>query len=695
MSAKRLVLPLITDVICDTVTLTPFSRMRRPPVLPIRARSSSKEPSLMNNVLDFANWVIIFKRVEIKWLWDRIQVLPYTQTIRVVLKDLIASLPEKTIFVHFILNFPKPGNAISQVVSQRSEARAVPMAQQVDVAIKVVAVAPLGFVIDRHSLELAIGVVFIKIPRYIGIYTHANVTDHHAPHVIILDGHPVSNRLENFILNINVTVQIYGKGRLVDHGLHARDTEVVIAVVKSGIYKPFFTKPEDLAANKRFLVGERDLRGVVEDLGEPRLFGVLVQDPAARAGVEGLQQPPVPGQVLDEGGAAVRRRVDVAVVAHGQRGLQGVAHHAGHRHRLQRLRLVVLEDVTPLAVQQEHHGLQPNSNGTVILYLISSYLPSNLYLLAVKAVCFTDGSVKDLIETSGNAKETAVNFNNRKYKLHNGGTLQDEWCWIKFNWEYREMLPVSLSPCQRLLCCSQLAGASPRGLRCRNKATGDQTGGTALSPMKLFPFTSADDLALFFPFSSVQAAWVPQATTKIDSDHYFSSLENSMNIRKLYFISCLIKQEPRVARVCHQGQVVALGIDPFENAIAADGEPVDLAPRHHHPQGQPARVPADVHRVPVAAGDGAHVPVPAVGEVVDVVPGDEVERVQVGAVDGELVELLVGGRGDLVEVGVAEVSPVPAHGADAHVAQVCHVQRVIGRHCQGRRFAALPENLNR
>lgn len=124
-----------------------------------------------------------------------------------------------------------------------------------------------------------------------------------------------------------------------------------------------------------------------------------------------------------------------------------------------------------------------------------------------------------------------------------------------------------------------------------------------------------------------------------------------------------------------------MAIHSFQNPIAAYGEPVDLAPRHHDPQGHPARVPADVNRVPVAAGDGADIPLPAVGEVVDVVPGDEVERVQVGAVDGELVELLVGGRGDLVQVGVAEVSLVPAHGTDPHVAQVCHVQRVIGRHC--------------
>lgn len=39
---------------------------------------------------------------------------------------------------------------------------------------------------------------------------------------------------------------------------------------------------------------------------------------------------------------------------------------------------------------------------------------------------FLPGSVKDDIDTSENAKETAVNFSNRKYKLHNGETLQDE-----------------------------------------------------------------------------------------------------------------------------------------------------------------------------------------------------------------------------------------------------------------------------
>lgn len=122
-----------------------------------------------------------------------------------------------------------------------------------------------------------------------------------------------------------------------------------------------------------------------------------------------------------------------------------------------------------------------------------------------------------------------------------------------------------------------------------------------------------------------------------------------------------------------------MGINPFQDPVAADCQPVDLAPRHHDPQGQPAGVPADVHRIPVAAGDGANVTFPAVAEIVDVVPRDEVQRVQVGAVDGELIQLLVRWRCDLVQVRVAEVSLVAADCADANVAEVCYVQGVIGR----------------
>lgn len=33
-------------------------------------------------------------------------------------------------------------------------------------------------------------------------------------------------------------------------------------------------------------------------------------------------------------------------------------HHAGHRHSEQPVRLVVIKDVTPLAVQEQHDGLK-------------------------------------------------------------------------------------------------------------------------------------------------------------------------------------------------------------------------------------------------------------------------------------------------------------------------------------------------
>lgn len=83
-----------------------------------------------------------------------------------------------------------------------------------------------------------------------------------------------------------------------------------------------------------------------------------VDDAAARPQVLRPEQAAVQREVLQEGGLALRRGVDVAVVADGQQRLQAVLHHAGHRHGNQPVRLVVLEDVAPLAVQQQHDGLQ-------------------------------------------------------------------------------------------------------------------------------------------------------------------------------------------------------------------------------------------------------------------------------------------------------------------------------------------------
>lgn len=50
--------------------------------------------------------------------------------------------------------------------------------------------------------------------------------------------------------------------------------------------------------------------------------------------------------------------MDVPVVANRQQRLEGVLHHAGHRHGNQTVGLVVFKDVAPLAMQQEHNGLQ-------------------------------------------------------------------------------------------------------------------------------------------------------------------------------------------------------------------------------------------------------------------------------------------------------------------------------------------------
>lgn len=136
------------------------------------------------------------------------------------------------------------------------------------------------------------------------------------------------------------------------------------------------------------------------------------------------------------------------------------------------------------------------------------------------------------------------------------------------------------------------------------------------------------------------------------------------------------------ARVRHERQVVALGVDSLENAIAADGQPVHLSARHHQPQGQTTGISANVNRVPVAVGDGAEIPLPTESEVVHVVPGDEVEGVQVSPVAGELIQLLVCRGGNLINIHLIETGLVLTDRTDADVAQVGNVQSPIGRHSQ-------------
>lgn len=91
-----------------------------------------------------------------------------------------------------------------------------------------------------------------------------------------------------------------------------------------------------------------------------------VDDAAARPQVLRPEQAAVQREVLQEAGLALWRRVDVSVVADGEQRLQAVLHHAGHRHGNQPVRLVVLEDVAPLAVQQQHDGLKERGSRSIV-----------------------------------------------------------------------------------------------------------------------------------------------------------------------------------------------------------------------------------------------------------------------------------------------------------------------------------------
>ncbi|KAG8431179.1 hypothetical protein GDO86_019306 [Hymenochirus boettgeri] len=51
------------------------------------------------------------------------------KTRRAILKDIPSSLFQKPVIVHFVLNVPQPCNPVSQVISQRGKASAVPRTQ--------------------------------------------------------------------------------------------------------------------------------------------------------------------------------------------------------------------------------------------------------------------------------------------------------------------------------------------------------------------------------------------------------------------------------------------------------------------------------------------------------------------------------------------------------------------------------------
>lgn len=66
--------------------------------------------------------------------------------------------------------------------------------------------------------------------------------------------------------------------------------------------------------------------------------------------MERLEQTAVKVEVLNDVVSAVWRTVDVSVVAHGEDGLQTVTYHAGHGHSQKPICLIILKNISALAM---------------------------------------------------------------------------------------------------------------------------------------------------------------------------------------------------------------------------------------------------------------------------------------------------------------------------------------------------------
>ena len=134
--------------------------------------------------------------------------------------------------------------------------------------------------------------------------------------------------------------------------------------------------------------------------------------------------------------------------------------------------------------------------------------------------------------------------------------------------------------------------------------------------------------------------------------------EPMLRIRNLLINGCpsifvtFGSQEPCVPWIGHQGQIVALSWHSFQDSVAAYGQPVHLPAGHHKPKGHSTCVSANMHGVAIAAGNRTQVAFSVVGEIVHIVSRYQVQGVQVGSIDGELIEFLISRWGNLLKIHV-------------------------------------------
>lgn len=226
------------------------------------------------------------------FLWNFI-VDTYEEPIGVLVKDVIVPHVEKSI-IHFVLDFTHSSDAVTEIITKWCKPGTGAMAQEVDVTIEVIAVAPLGAFIHQYTLKLAIGIIFIWISCDVAIHTNPYFANNNTTYVVV-HCHPIGNQFEDFILYlhylpisieylgvlhgmssddlvkavvyntelskllnasryVHIMVKTNGKRGLIDRGLHTGHMKTVITVVKAGIHQALLTASEDLTFNQTIVM---------------------------------------------------------------------------------------------------------------------------------------------------------------------------------------------------------------------------------------------------------------------------------------------------------------------------------------------------------------------------------------------------------------------------------------------------------